>query len=170
MAAINKIAPNSPSRQNPSELETAIAGALFDLESNTQDLKASLRPLQFVSAREVRIVVRGSDMRIESFWNGVCEFSRDFRCSGVYWLDLWIDFNSYPPTPKIINMERNNQQRRQHANGYENSQSKTPFQEEFCFCVHTTLSTGQRSDIILLSRLRSATARRPSLSSSPSPS
>jgi small subunit ribosomal protein S7e len=55
MAAINKIATNSPSRQNPSELETAIAGALFDLESNTQDLKASLRPLQFVSAREVRL-------------------------------------------------------------------------------------------------------------------
>ncbi|KAJ6187749.1 hypothetical protein N7519_002657 [Penicillium mononematosum] len=58
MAAINKIAPNSPSRQNPSELETAIAGALFDLESNTQDLKASLRPLQFVSAREVEIQQR----------------------------------------------------------------------------------------------------------------
>ncbi|KAK9855816.1 Small GTPase superfamily [Penicillium brevicompactum] len=55
MAAINKIAPNSPSRQNPSELETAIAGALFDLESNTQDLKATLRPLQFVSAREVEV-------------------------------------------------------------------------------------------------------------------
>lgn len=55
MAAINKIALNSPSRQNPSELENAIAGALFDLESNTQDLKATLRPLQFVSAREVRI-------------------------------------------------------------------------------------------------------------------
>ncbi|GMF71050.1 unnamed protein product [Aspergillus oryzae] len=52
MAAINKIALNSPSRQNPSELENAIAGALFDLESNTQDLKATLRPLQFVSARE----------------------------------------------------------------------------------------------------------------------
>jgi small subunit ribosomal protein S7e len=55
MAAINKIAHNSPSRQNPSELETAIAGALYDLESNTQDLKATLRPLQFVSAREVRL-------------------------------------------------------------------------------------------------------------------
>ncbi|KAA8646190.1 40S ribosomal protein eS7 [Aspergillus tanneri] len=55
MAAINKIAHNSPSRQNPSELETAIAGALFDLESNTQDLKATLRPLQFVSAREVEV-------------------------------------------------------------------------------------------------------------------
>lgn len=53
MAAINKIAPNSPSRQNPSELETAIAGALYDLESNSQDLKTSLRPLQFMSAREV---------------------------------------------------------------------------------------------------------------------
>lgn len=57
MAAINKIALNSPSHQNPSELETSIAGALFDLECNTQDLKATLRPLQFVSAREVRIGV-----------------------------------------------------------------------------------------------------------------
>ncbi|KAL4945013.1 hypothetical protein BDV06DRAFT_209765 [Aspergillus oleicola] len=55
MAAINKIALNSPSRANPSELETAIAGALFDLESNTSDLKATLRPLQFVSAREVEV-------------------------------------------------------------------------------------------------------------------
>jgi small subunit ribosomal protein S7e len=54
MAALNKIAHNSTSRQNPSELETALASALFDLESNTTDLKASLRPLQFVSAREVR--------------------------------------------------------------------------------------------------------------------
>ena len=54
MASMTKIAHNSPSRQNPSELETAIAGALFDLESNTTDLKATLKPLQFVSAREVR--------------------------------------------------------------------------------------------------------------------
>lgn len=53
MAALNKIAPNSPSRQNPSELETALANALYDLESNTPDLKPALRPLQFVSAREV---------------------------------------------------------------------------------------------------------------------
>lgn len=50
---INKIAANSPSRQNPSELETAIATALHDLETNTADLKTALRPLQFVSAREV---------------------------------------------------------------------------------------------------------------------
>lgn len=67
MAAVNKIALNSPSRQNPSELETAIAGALFDLESNTQDLKATLRPLQFVSAREVRIAYPPSAF----FWNCV---------------------------------------------------------------------------------------------------
>lgn len=53
MVALNKIAANSPSRQSPSELESSLANALFDLESNTQDLKASLRPLQFVSAREV---------------------------------------------------------------------------------------------------------------------
>ncbi|KAL1857950.1 ribosomal protein S7A [Paecilomyces lecythidis] len=55
MAALNKIAHNSPSRQNPSELETALANALYDLESNTTDLKASLRPLQFVSAREIEV-------------------------------------------------------------------------------------------------------------------
>lgn len=52
--ALNKIAPNSPSRQTPSELETSIAQALYDLETNTADLKVALRPLQFVSAREVR--------------------------------------------------------------------------------------------------------------------
>ncbi|EER42172.1 40S ribosomal protein S7 [Histoplasma capsulatum H143] len=55
MAALNKIAPNSPSRQNPSELETSLAGALSDLETNTPDLKAALRPLQFVSAREIEV-------------------------------------------------------------------------------------------------------------------
>jgi len=54
MAALNKIAPNSPSRQHPSELETSIANALYDLESNIPDMRSALRPLQFVSAREVR--------------------------------------------------------------------------------------------------------------------
>ena len=63
MAALVKIANNSPSKQNPSELETAIAGALFDLESNTQDLKAALRPLQIVSAREVSRVERITPIR-----------------------------------------------------------------------------------------------------------
>ncbi|KAI1160916.1 40S ribosomal protein S7 [Nemania serpens] len=53
--SINKIAPNSRSRANPSELETSIAGALYDLETNTADLKAALRPLQFVSAREIEV-------------------------------------------------------------------------------------------------------------------
>jgi small subunit ribosomal protein S7e len=51
--ALNKIAANSPSRQHPSELETSIATALYELETNIPDLKSSLRPLQFVSAREV---------------------------------------------------------------------------------------------------------------------
>ena len=68
--SLNKIAANSPSRQNPSEIETSIANAsdarnpqlcrranttqaLTDLENNVPDLKSSLRPLQFVSAREV---------------------------------------------------------------------------------------------------------------------
>ena len=53
-AAVNKIAANSPSRSQPSELEVSIATALYDLESNIPDMKAALRPLQFVSAREVR--------------------------------------------------------------------------------------------------------------------
>jgi len=55
MAAMNKIAPNSPSRHKPSELESSIASALYDLESNIPDMKSALRPLQFVSAREVRL-------------------------------------------------------------------------------------------------------------------
>ena len=53
MAALNKIAGSGASRQNPSELETNIANALFELETNIPDLKSALRPLQFVSAREV---------------------------------------------------------------------------------------------------------------------
>lgn len=54
MAALNKISANSPSRANPSELETQIATAIYDLETGTADMKAALRPLNFVSAREVR--------------------------------------------------------------------------------------------------------------------
>ncbi|EEQ28086.1 ribosomal protein S7A [Microsporum canis] len=53
--AANKIAPNSPSRQSPSDLEKSLATALNDLETNTPDLKVALRPLQFVSAREVEV-------------------------------------------------------------------------------------------------------------------
>ncbi|KAL9535078.1 Small ribosomal subunit protein [Sphaerulina musiva] len=52
--ALNKIAPNSPSRQKPNETEQQIATALYELESNIPDMKAALRPLQFVSARETR--------------------------------------------------------------------------------------------------------------------
>ncbi|KAI9728852.1 MAG: 40S ribosomal protein [Candelina submexicana] len=52
MAAMNKIAATSPSRQSPSEIETSIANALYDLETNIPDMKGALRPLQFVSARE----------------------------------------------------------------------------------------------------------------------
>lgn len=56
MSHINKIAATSPSRQKPSELETSIASAIYDLESNTADMRSALRPLQFVSAKEVRYV------------------------------------------------------------------------------------------------------------------
>lgn len=53
-AALNKIAANSPSRANPSEIETSIANAVYELETNIPDMRSALRPLQFVSAREVR--------------------------------------------------------------------------------------------------------------------
>ena len=52
-AHLNKIAPTSTSRQHPSELESSIASALYELETNIPDMKSALRPLQFVSAREV---------------------------------------------------------------------------------------------------------------------
>merc|ERR1712227_1086952 len=53
--ALNKIAPNSPSRAKPSEIETSIATALYELETNIPDMKAALRPLQFVSGREIEV-------------------------------------------------------------------------------------------------------------------
>jgi len=53
--ATQKIYPSSPSHQNPSELETTIAQAFYDLETNVSDLKAALRPLQFSSAKEFEI-------------------------------------------------------------------------------------------------------------------
>ncbi|KAI9751530.1 MAG: 40S ribosomal protein S7 [Chaenotheca gracillima] len=53
--ALNKIAPTSPSRQSPSEIETNIANALYDLETNIPDMKSALRPLQFVSAKEIEV-------------------------------------------------------------------------------------------------------------------
>ena len=54
MSNYTKIAANSPSRSSPSEIEVAINNALEDLQNNIPDLRSSLRPLQFVSAREVR--------------------------------------------------------------------------------------------------------------------
>lgn len=53
-AAMNKISPNSPSRVKPNEVETNIANALYDLETNIPEMRSALRPLTFVSAREVR--------------------------------------------------------------------------------------------------------------------
>ncbi|KAL1297093.1 hypothetical protein AAFC00_004676 [Neodothiora populina] len=53
--ALNKIAPNSPSRASPSEIETSIANAIYELETNIPDMRSALRPLQFVSAREIEV-------------------------------------------------------------------------------------------------------------------
>jgi len=55
MAHLNKITATSPSRQHPSELETNISQAIYDLETNSADMKSALRPLQFVSARELEV-------------------------------------------------------------------------------------------------------------------
>ncbi|KAL9056842.1 MAG: hypothetical protein Q9162_002713 [Coniocarpon cinnabarinum] len=54
-AALNKIAINSPSRSKPNEVETSIANALYDLETNIPDMRSALRPLTFVSAREIDV-------------------------------------------------------------------------------------------------------------------
>ncbi|KAF1350895.1 ribosomal protein S7e [Delphinella strobiligena] len=54
-AALNKIAANSPSRANPSEIETSIANAVYELETNIPDMRSALRPMQFVSAREIEV-------------------------------------------------------------------------------------------------------------------
>ncbi|KAF7845667.1 hypothetical protein BT93_L1349 [Corymbia citriodora subsp. variegata] len=53
--ALNKIAANSPSRSHPTELETSVATALYELEQNIPDLKSALRPLQIHSARELDV-------------------------------------------------------------------------------------------------------------------
>ncbi|KAH0606942.1 uncharacterized protein H6S33_002930 [Morchella sextelata] len=55
MSALIKIAANSPSHSKPSELETNIAQALYDLETSVADLKGALRPLQFHSAKELEV-------------------------------------------------------------------------------------------------------------------
>ncbi|KAH8153327.1 uncharacterized protein LAJ45_02914 [Morchella importuna] len=55
MSALIKIAANSPSHSKPSELETNIAQALYDLETSVTDLKGALRPLQFHSAKELEV-------------------------------------------------------------------------------------------------------------------
>ncbi|MCJ1236483.1 40S ribosomal protein [Varicellaria rhodocarpa] len=55
MAHLNKIVVTSSSRQHPSELESSIASAFYDLETNIPDMKSALRPLQFVSARELEV-------------------------------------------------------------------------------------------------------------------
>merc|ERR1711967_192637 len=53
--ALNKIAPNGPSRAKPNEVETNVATALYELETNVPDMRGALRPLQFVSAREIEV-------------------------------------------------------------------------------------------------------------------
>merc|ERR1712072_1172986 len=53
--ALNKIAPNSPSQAKPNEVETNVATALYELETNVPDMRGALRPLQFMSAREIEV-------------------------------------------------------------------------------------------------------------------
>lgn len=93
-AALNKIAATSKSRQHPSELETSIATALYDLESNIPDMKSALRPLQFVSAREVSYEVFFSllimlGFGFESDWFEPISMHSNF--SFVIWFSLYDD-------------------------------------------------------------------------------
>ncbi|EWC45298.1 40S ribosomal protein S7 [Drechslerella stenobrocha 248] len=53
--ATSKIYPSSSSAQNPSEIELQVAQAFLDLETNAQELKSALRPLQFQSAKELEV-------------------------------------------------------------------------------------------------------------------
>ncbi|CUS11153.1 unnamed protein product [Tuber aestivum] len=53
--SVNKIALTSPSHANPSELESNIAQALYDLEQSVPDLRVALRPLQFSAAKELEV-------------------------------------------------------------------------------------------------------------------
>jgi hypothetical protein len=79
MSALNKIALTSPSRQNPTEIETSIAGALYDLETNIPDMRSALRPLQFVSAREVRT------FEWFFFWTSLWRVWQNLRASRQIW-------------------------------------------------------------------------------------
>ncbi|KAH7888037.1 40S ribosomal protein S7 [Phlebopus sp. FC_14] len=66
MSVNNKIlrTANAPNT-SPDEIETSVAKALIDLETNVPDLKAELRPLQISAAREVD--VRGGKKAIVVF-------------------------------------------------------------------------------------------------------
>ena len=55
---------NAPTT-TPDEIELSVAQALVDLEANTPEIKAELRPLQFSAAREVD--VRGGKKAIVIF-------------------------------------------------------------------------------------------------------
>jgi Ribosomal protein S7e len=81
MAALNKIAATSSSRQTPSELETNIANALYELETNIPDLKSALRPLQFVSAREVSLRNPSSPFRELYLLQSSAGNSLSFNCT-----------------------------------------------------------------------------------------
>lgn len=94
------------------------------LRAGDRDRRRSLRPREQHTGLEgqpsspaVRLCPRGKNCcpRLPTYGlnrSGMASVNfRGIRCSGVYWLNLWIDFNSYPPTPKIINMQRNHQQK-----------------------------------------------------------
>ncbi|KAK7531638.1 40S ribosomal protein eS7 [Phyllosticta citribraziliensis] len=116
MASLAKIAANSPSRQNPSEIETSVAGAIADLEANIPDLRAALRPLQFVSAREIEVghgrkaIVIFVPVPLLSGWHKVQqritrELEKKFSDRHV----LIIASRRILPRPKRSNRSRSNQ-------------------------------------------------------------
>lgn len=92
-AALNKIAATSPSRQHPSELETSIANALYDLESNIPDMKTALRPLQFVSAREVSATFVPSLLAFGPIALGARSHSMESLSRGRFWRSVTNECN-----------------------------------------------------------------------------
>jgi len=53
--AATKVRSVKPTGVDPSELEDQVAQALFDLEVNSNDLKAELKDLTFVAAKEIEV-------------------------------------------------------------------------------------------------------------------
>lgn len=117
--ATNKIAANSPSRAHPSEIESNIASALYDLETNQPDMKSALRPLQIVSAREVEvshgkkaIVIFVPVPLLANFHKVQQRLTRELEKKFSDRQVIFIAARRILPRPKRSNRSRNSQQQK----------------------------------------------------------